>query len=420
MRYNVLVKKGAAFEAEDKTLTNVAEAVGSNGRGRADDNVILKPNERPEDPNEPGTIKAVKTANKDTVDLTTDPRVTYSVTMVNNDTKPWENVKIVDVLDTTYLHLYKDSVKLNGKPLEWGTGYTYKATVERNDTLTAPIGTLEPGQAATLTFDVRFENDVYRKPGGYTNMANVTSSSHDPLNPEHNLTSFANPGNTTGIHYPIFVGYVSQKWRPGGAEPADNVTLQDAASAILRALPEWKFKELSDKPGKDVESVIKVIGDQDFKKAVSDSAAIKFMICIGALGQSDFSTAVQNVHWQQMSPADGDVSASGLKIWMTRDQFGRMLDAVGLPKIGGEFISTNPLVKTTRIQWAGELNRILGRDASPDINGHDTKVFTDVTDGSPYKKLVSEVSTYHNYVLKADGSELWTISDTTKGPWKRP
>lgn len=110
VRYNVLVKKGAAFEAEDKTLTNVAEAVGSNGRGRADDNVILKPNERPEDPNEPGTIKAVKTANKDTVDLKTDPRVTYSVTMVNNDTKPWENVKIVDVLDARHLYLYKNCV----------------------------------------------------------------------------------------------------------------------------------------------------------------------------------------------------------------------------------------------------------------------------------------------------------------------
>ncbi|MFP5522549.1 hypothetical protein, partial [Peptococcus simiae] len=64
-----------------------------------------------------------KTSEKDIVDLATrdGARNTYTIKLTNSTDKVWKDIKVTDVLDTSRLTFYRDSLTVNGVPKAWGS-----------------------------------------------------------------------------------------------------------------------------------------------------------------------------------------------------------------------------------------------------------------------------------------------------------
>ena len=69
-----------------------------------------------------------KTAEKDIVDLSNrkSAQNTYTIKLTNTTDKEWKDIKVTDVLDSSRLTFYRDSVTVNGVPKRWGSDFKYE------------------------------------------------------------------------------------------------------------------------------------------------------------------------------------------------------------------------------------------------------------------------------------------------------
>ena len=147
----------------------------------------------------------------------------------------------------------------------------------------------------------------------------------------------------------------------------------------------------------------------DFPRDQWYSENLLFMGAIGALQVSDVS-------YDPQYNKQGTDYLVKTRMIATREQLGRMLTTCGfhdyLP-VGKDYSDTDPSNRTARGAFASEMCTILSRDTDPDTNGCDYYSFTDAVGNG----VVTEVSTWHNYVLNGHrgNAEIWTISDKSKG-----
>ncbi|MFM9414545.1 hypothetical protein ACKQTC_09230, partial [Peptococcus simiae] len=86
----------------------------------------------------------------------------------------WKDIKVTDVLDTSRLTFYRDSLTINGVPKAWGSDFKYQPNGSSMlDTLTIPVGDIQPGKAAIIQFKVLHASDGADKP--YVNQATAES-----------------------------------------------------------------------------------------------------------------------------------------------------------------------------------------------------------------------------------------------------
>lgn len=69
-----------------------------------------------------------KTAEKRDINLSTrdGARNTYTIKLTNTTDKDWKNIKVTDILDTSRLTFYLDSVTVSGVPKRWGSDFKYE------------------------------------------------------------------------------------------------------------------------------------------------------------------------------------------------------------------------------------------------------------------------------------------------------
>ena len=443
--YMVQVKKGTqkTIEVEEGTepteeairdntvtLVNQARASGDNGsRIATDEEVkvppIVKEIPKEEDPGTPDkpTLPADKpTGEKQTektlIDLSEDgdPYNTYTIKVTNPTDEVWKNVKVTDELDTNRLHLVSNTVKVNGITSPWGQ---YSHTVDETslvETIVINLGDIQPGSTKQIEFDVRFENDGAKN--GFTNTAVATSDNFDEVIMEAPVVTFNHPGSITGKHEKLFSGYTDNTWWPKLVE-ADNenppksqyLSLEEACCVIARSITADKRDDLLH--GEKLSDAMKDL-DKNYIDAVSGhwyENPVCFMGCIGALDTTD-------INYDPDKEGDTWINYNGNtpRIIATREQLGRMLDAVGLDIADyHDFLSTStaPKDRTGRAEFASEICHILGRDTTPDFDGCETPSFKDE---EGYSALISEVSIQHTYVLHGyDGNEIWTSSNPNAG-----
>ena len=431
IKYEVMVKKGTqktihVKEGEDPTedqirdntvwLRNVVTADGNNGsNGATDDKVQVPPvivedpaeePSEPEYPTDPGEPWAEKLSEKEIVDLNADKNNVYTIKLHNDSKEVWKNVKFNDELFTKRLHLYMDSVKVNGVKKNWGSDYVYTTDkTNYKDNLYIPIGDIKPGQTVTVEFEVRFENDMADYT--YTNIANITSDNFDPLNPEAPTVIFTNPQAVSGIHNRLFSGYSDGTWHPG-IEDQDDIyylSLEEAACVISRATTaEWRGKATGGKDPHDMSISLPAGFPTDEWYAVN----VRFMGMIGALEVSDVS-------YDPQYNTKGEDYLIKTRMIATREQLGRMLKTCsfgGSLTPGTDYQTTDPSKRTSRGAFASEMCSILSRDKNPDTNGCEVFSFSDAIGNG----VVTETSIWHNYVLNGySNDEIWTVSDKSKG-----
>lgn len=401
------------------TLVNVATASGDNGSASATDDkvkvppkVVYDPVDEPEpgkDP-EPGTdnepYTGEKLTEKEIIDLSKDPDNWFTIKLYNNTDEVWKNVKIEDKILTDRCHLYSDSVKVNGRYLEWASGYSYIPNPTTYvDTITIPVGDIQPGATATVEFRVRFENDKASQP--YTNKALVSSDNYQDFEVQAPTQTFTNAQVISGIHNRLFSGYTAEEgytWHPTIKDDSDvyYLSIEEAACVISRSTTkEWRDEK---DPADKMQSL-----PSDFPRDQWYSENLLFMGAIGALQVSDVS-------YDSQYNTQGTDYLVKTRMIATREQLGRMLTACGfkdyLP-IGKDYSDTDPSNRTNRVDFAREMCIILSRDTDPDTNGCDFYAFTDAVGNG----VVTEVSTWHNFVLNGTkgNAEIWTVSDKTKG-----
>ena len=431
VKYTVMVRQGTqktlivtdgqkATEEQIRDLTvtlrNVATASGDNGTvGATDDKVKVPPivveegggdNPPAFNPGEP-TIE--KLTEKTIVDLGNDPYNEYTILLTNPSDEVWKDVVVTDdYLDTSRLHLVSDSVTVNGVNKPWGSGYTYTANkTTLRDKLSIPVGDIEPGKTVTVKFEVRFENDGASDP--YTNRVTATSSSHDPVNDSATVSTFNNIQPITGEHVKLFAGYTDGTWWPN--DESDNgvekfLSLEEAACVVGRSVTAEQRDALLG--GKDYAEAYKSLPDTFPKGNEWYSNPVCFMGAIGCLTEDDVA------YESQFNTQGTDYYIVGRMI-ATREQLSRMIHAVGLGEqlknAPGNWVSTDPSVRTARLSFANDICKILSRDSDPNFNGCQTPTFSDTS-----ASVVSEVSIYHNYVLEGhNNNEIWTFSDASRG-----
>ena len=399
------------------TLVNVANAVGDNGSAPATDDDVTVPPKVVYDPKDPGdnppldpdpdkevTFTGEKLTEKEIIDLSKDPFNIFTIKLHNNTDEVWKNVKITDQLLTDRCHLQTTYVKLDGKYLEWASDYSYQLD---SDTLIAtmvvPVGDIQPGQTVTFEFKVRFENDKASRP--YTNQANISSDNYHDFEVTAPTQTFTNAQVITGQHNKLFAGYYEDDgttWHPNitGDDDIYYLSIEEAACVISRSTTkDWRD---SKKPGDKIQSL-----PEEFPRDKWYSENLLFMGAVGGISASDidYDTKTKGVDYLVQD-----------RMIATRAQLYKMLVACGfkdyLPA-AKDYKDTDPDNRTSRRDFAQEMTTILGRDETPDTNGCDFNAFDDAIGDL----LVTEVSIWHDYVLKGDrgNNEIWVASDASKG-----
>lgn len=426
--YTVQVKKGTAKEVTHKkgapeseldklrsqyavTLTNTANATGSNGTaGATDDKVKVPPmlvsgegnGNTPNKPDRPDkdTPTLEKTAEKRDINLSTrdGARNTYTIKLTNTTDKEWKDIKVTDVLDTSRLTFYRDSLTINGVPKAWGTDFSYKPNGSSMlDTLTIPVGDIQPGKAAIIQFKVLHANDGADKP--YVNQATAESKSHDPVTGDVTV-SFNNPQPVSKIHHVLSAGYTDGTWGPYATTDKNFLSTEEAAAFIARSITAEKRQELMQ--GRDYASNTFTLNNAWANNAV------RFMIGIGALKQYELLPTPpleENRDYVQFGTENAQ-----FRFVATRNQIGRMLKACGLTGLPGYDYSTDRTgTRLNRLDFIKELEQITGRDTQPNTNGLPTRTFSDTRDPA-----VTESAVWHNYVLDNQDREVWIATDLNK------
>lgn len=394
-------------------LTNVAKAVGGNGAtaGATDNKVKVEPTlvQEGKDGN-PGGFRpegdkpyVEKTVEKDVVDLRGDGKNTYTVKLHNPTSKVWKNTKLVDVLDNKRVTFYADSVTVDGAPRKWGT-YEYECSKNTSgylDSLKISLGDIHPGETVTVQFKVRFNNDGADQP--YVNRVTVTSDNERPVKADAPAVSCVNIQPWSFEHVKLMSGYADGKWHPKVGEENMYLSTEEAAAVIGRAItPEHRARLLG---GQNPIAASQAL-PKGFPTTEWYAKPVRYMGSIKALTLKD----VDYNHPENKEGRDY-YSIKGIKRMVaTRDQIGRMLNAVGLPGVAGEDYTTatpNPLDRDT---FAAEICKITHRSTKPNVNG---KMFNSFSDTKSL--LVGEVSTWHRYVLDDNDNEIWVHSDPQKG-----
>lgn len=433
LTYNVMVREGTQKtvrveeneeqEVIDKmvkdntiTLTNVVNAIGNNGSASAEDSNVKVPpivETIPEeggnviDPPMPDQPTCVKSTEKTIVDLTKDPDNVYTITLENPSDEVWKNVKVEDRINTVRAHLYADSVTVDGRHLDWGSGYVYKVDKDSMiDTIIIPVGDIKPGQKVVVQFKLKFTNDMSKEP--YINKANATSDNFPSKEGVAPTVTFMNPQPFTGLHQVLYQGFKHEQdygWWPryDKAHPHRFLSLQEACCVVGRSLTEERRGEML-----NGESIGDAVADLKDFPAIQDWQAgpVRFYMIVKAITENEIDV-------NKMS-ADIDYVdyLNTTRIVATRNQLGRLLKSSGFHKgaLAGDYSSQNPLTRTSRIDFANEMCKITGRDQDPNYNGCETNIFPDARED-----VVQEVSTWHNYVLVGGiGGEIWTYSDKSR------
>ncbi|MFP5528370.1 isopeptide-forming domain-containing fimbrial protein [Peptococcus simiae] len=425
--YTVQVKKGTAKEVSYKkgaseseldklrkqnavTLINTANATGENGTGGAtDDKVkvppVLVPEEggsgvpgKPDRPDDQPTLE--KTAETERIDLSTrdGARNTYTIKLTNDTDKVWKDIKVTDVLDTSRLTFYRDSLTINGVPKAWGTDFSYKPNGSSMlDTLTIPVGDIQPGKAAIIQFKVLHANDGADKP--YVNQATAESKSHDPVTGDVTV-SFNNPQPVSKIHHVLSAGYTDGTWGPYATTDKNFLSTEEAAAFIARSITAEKRQELMQ--GRDYASNTLTLNN------AWASNPVRFMVGIGALKQYELLPTPpleETKDYVQFGTENAQ-----FRFVATRNQIGRMLKACGLTGLPGYDYSTDRTgTRLHRLDFIKELEQITGRDTQPNTNGLPTRTFSDTRDPA-----VTESAVWHNYVLDNQDREVWIATDLNK------
>lgn len=376
--FDVTVKKNILGTEKERTLTNIADARSGSHYVRTSADVVVenKGNVNEIPPNE-GKVVATKTVDETMMDLTKNKRNTYRFKLTNNDTKTWKDVVITDQLNTKYLHLFADSVKINGRPLTYNRDYEYKATQQMTDTLKIPVGDIEPNQTVEVSFDFRMENDVSENGNKYINEASVSSKSHPELPVTAPVVVARNVGVISGQHLGIFVGLGdgSGRWAP--TKDIAPLRIKEACAVIFRALTAEQFAQVEAKATRNLPS--------DIGTAVR---ATQLAYQLGILNEQQLKN--------QEDPIDGAT-------------IGQLLDACGLPRAsGGNYAKSNTPID--RWVFAVNMLNILERPSDGDTSAiSGLKTFNDVRKGDMWYNTVTEISNGHNYVLLGVGQqEIWT------------
>lgn len=80
-----------------------------------------------------------------------DGNLKYTITLDNQTDVAYDNVKLTDVLDTTYISLVTDSVKINDVEATSGD-YNYN---DQTHTLTINLASVDAQNITTITFSVK-------------------------------------------------------------------------------------------------------------------------------------------------------------------------------------------------------------------------------------------------------------------------
>lgn len=438
--YDVQVRKGTQKtvrynEGEDQkvvdkmihdntiTLTNIVIASGDNGSKSAEDSSVKVPPIVEVIPEEGGDIEPpiinplTPTIKKDTektvVDVTKDPNNYYTITLENpaEATEVWKNVRVEDELITLKAHLYEDTVTVNGVPYKFNKDYTYTAgkdTKEYKDTMMIPVGDIKPGEKVVIKFQVRFSSDAVKDDPEFYNTAVAYSDNYKKIAAEAPTVVRTNPTSMTDIHHKIITGCTTGaewEWWPrySTKEQHKMLGLQEATAIIGRVLTADKRGEVWN--GYDLNDSMKDLAEYD---AINewDAPPVRFMMFSGAITTKDFDVR------QLDEGTDYFKYLEMYRIVATRNQIGKMLKSVGLNGVPSkDYSNDDPAVKTHRYDFADEITTITRRDQKPEIGSCRVNTFPDFS-----HDIVNETSTYHNYVLSANGAdEIWTISDPAQG-----
>lgn len=366
IKFQVMVLDAAAGQK----IVNTGSAKGDNGdKTGTDDGVdvpdLIVPGIQP------NSVYGVKDVDRVLIDITKNDKVaTFTITAGNNTKATWKDVAIYDVLDTSMLTLFSDSIYIDGIKFAIDSGKWDFSDKQ----FTVKLGDIEPGETKTIDFSVEFKSDAGNST--YTNYATLKGLDENNKDLNVNIKSpeitIIGEDPISRIHTSFFGGVGDANGNPLHIwEPNKNITMVDMCRVGYRLMTD----NYKNKVG---------AGTITVPSGLTPDMEVQFMISHGVLMASEYTAN---------APA-------------TEAQIYKILNFCISSNLYS--VSATPMKRANVAKLVCDLT---GRDKEPDINGYTVKYFSDK---GAYIKLIDEVSNTHDYMMDSYGNETWIFNSGLK------
>lgn len=360
VKFNVMVQAAAA----GKKIYNVAYITSANhDQLIVTDEGVTVPAETFGGDDE-NSVYGSKTADK--ISVKTGDLITYTIVAGNSNQNDftWYDVHMYDILDTGLSKIIIDSVTIDGRKAV-KSEYSFSA-----GQLVVKLGTLEPGQEATVTFKVRVTSEASGELISNTATLKGSNASGGTYNTavriklETDIPAESEDENElSDIHRALFIGFEDGEWKP-----SEHLTRAQLAMIYFRMIT--KATVTSTKTVSDV--------SPDFWAYREIQYAL--------------SKNLLTLNGGAFRPDDK----------CTRADLGRLFNF-----IYGNDYGYNTSDYISRINAARAIVDNSSRHKGPITNGVSLPTFTDITTTYDYYWIVMEVSTDHDWYLDSAGKEYW-------------
>lgn len=370
--------------AAGQTVYNTAVAKGSNGPDKTATDTGVPVEELPEEP-APGAKVPTGTKTVDKVTVGVQETATFTITATNNSETTWTGVEALDTLDDSLMTLLDERVYIDGVQYSMNSG---KWAFDGR-TLKLSLGDILPGRSVTARFTVQFKNDAGGKV--FTNFADLRSGSHNTVHvkaPEVAIQHTDLP--VTDIHNGLFYGYSNGMWGPN-----DPMYLNQVCLVAYRNMT---ADELADTSGGLVQKTISGNGTTvTLDPSDSLDLAVLWALKNGYLREDQYLSC-------QGRPA---TNAAGVTLpGVATQELAYQVMAKSTKEDGFTACKANPSGNVSRIKFAQDICKVLGRDTKSDTGSYSLHVYTDIV-GTGYEAIVAEISTTHKYTKDDSGHETW-------------